>query len=232
MNVIDKDIKRLIKKYGKDLDYYPARFCSCVAKNNGTPDPDCSCNLGFYYPTEPEVVRVLKQNFSEKFLNTEMGIIYNGGCKIAIPKYFNGVAQSIYDTISKGDVFVDKSFNRRDTDNLIRGTRDKIYAFNVSKILSVAVENTLYIQGIDFNVTEEESAAGKLTNIVWEANKGPDIDEHYTVEFICNQQFKVWDDGAAKSGTDSQELPIRIKCVLRKFVNPDKSEIDKINPEE
>lgn len=231
LRIIDPNIRKLINRFGQTVKYYPGRLCSCVEENNGNYDPEHTCNHGFYYGTA-ETIDVLKTNFNEKFLNTPQGVIFQGGAQFTIPKFsLAGVEQRAWTTIAQGDIIVSLSKIRRDTDLLRRGVRDKIYAFDLKEILSVAKGTTLYALGTDYTVSEQTFDAGKLTVINWITGEdgtvhGPATGEAYAVEFTCLHQYKVWDDGAMDRGTDVDDLPRKIKCVLRRFKNPEKATLD------
>lgn len=227
LRVIDSSVRKLLQRFGQTCKYYPARLCSCVEENNGNYLPNHTCNHGFYFGSA-QTISVIKTQFSEKLLNSPQGVIFQGGAQFTIPKHnLAGVEQPAWKTIAHGDVLASLTKTRRDTDILLRGIRDKIYAFDVKEVLTVSRGAVVYTPTIDYTVSEQTFDAGKLTVINWVAGRGPAQGETYSVEFIALHQFKVWDEAAMDRGTDTDDLPRRIKCVLRRFLNPEKTAYDK-----
>jgi hypothetical protein len=250
LSIIDKNITRSIKKFGQTVKWYPSRLCSCVGKD-GVPQLNHTCNMGFYYD-DPEVIKAIRTQVSYKYLNTPYGRIYNGGATFTIPKFVNVTEQNAWYKIAHGDVLVLDNKTRRETDVLYRGVRDYLYAFDVTEILSVYSNNIKYIEGIDFNVYTnpmefednepmqfeddilmefENSGIGakNLLHIDWLPGKGPEEREYYSVEFVSKQQYKVWEDGGQDRGTDDDELPKKVVCVMRRFVNPEYQPLDNVD---
>jgi hypothetical protein len=129
---------------------------------------------------------------------------------------------------------------RKDTDVLQRGVRDFIYAFDVTQILSVRDDNNnQYIEGTDFtwatstgvvrSTLDTNSVVGGTSVITWLNGKGPADQEYYTVEFISKQQYRVWDDGGQDRGTDTDFLPKKVLCILRRYVNPTENPADNVD---
>lgn len=231
VTVIDSNIKRLMAKFRLDVDWYEGRLCSCVGENNGIPRTDHNCNVGFYYGS-PVTIQAIRTQVSPRYTNTPHGRIFDGGATFIIPKFIGNVEQTAYDRISFGDILVEKNRIKRNTDILTRGIRDSIFAFDVTNILSVYALNVRYLPGEDFTTTIVSSVAGKLTTIVWETGKGPASGEKYTVEFICAQQFRVWEDAGTDRGTSGDYFPKKIVCVARRFVNPEAIDIKQIEVKE
>lgn len=231
LQVINRNIPNLLKRFGQTIKHYPSRICSCVAENNGMPKLNHTCMYGFYFD-EPETVIGIRTQVSYKYLNQPHGRIYNGGATFTIPKFnLQGVEQKAWTKIAHGDILVLDNKTRRDTDILIRGVRDYLFAFDVIEVLSISRNNVKYTAGTDYTVTEGSSvAAGKLTTINWQTGKGPENGDTFTVEFTCKQQFKIWEDGGQDRGTDEDELPKKVVAVLRRFVNPEPQEINTIEP--
>lgn len=231
LRVIDSRIRNLLSRFGQTYKYYPARLCNCVEDNNGSFLPNHTCNHGFYFGS-PETISVIKTQFNEKFLNSQQGVIFQGGAQFTVPKFdLGGVEQRAWTTLAHGDVLASLTKIRRNTDILRRGVRDKIYAFDVKDILTVSQGTTIYVSGVDYEASEQTFDAGKLTVISWLLDEhsnqlGPANSETYAVEFTCLHQFKVWDEAAMDRGTDTDELPRKIKCVLRRFTNPEKTAYD------
>lgn len=264
LNVIDPNIKNSLIRFGQTISYYPSRICNCIAENQGAPKKNHTCNIGYYF-MQPETIIGIRTQMSFKYLNQPHGRIYNGGAIFTIPKLnLENVEQRAWKTIAHGDILVLDNKFRRDTDILTRGSRDFLFAFDVTEILSIYKDETKYEQGIDFIFSEniidvegdqgdeqdmetEESTgefdddtyegleydttknwAGKTTTITWLPDKGPEQGESYSVEFICKQQFKVWEDGGMDRGTNDEELPKKLLTVLRRFVNYEQNIIDEI----
>ena len=231
LKIIDNNIKKLLIRFGSTYKYYPARLCNCIEDNNGAYLPDHTCDHGFYYG-DAQLITVVKTQFNEKFLNSQQGVIFQGGAQFTVPKFnLDGEEQQAWTTLAHGDVLASLTKIRRDTDVLKRGIRDKIYAFDVKDVLTVSRGTTIYVQGTDYSVSTETFDAGKLTIINWlldDAHNqlGPAMNETYAVEFTCLHQFKVWDEAAMDRGTDTDDLPRKIKCVLRRFTNPEKTAYD------
>jgi hypothetical protein len=55
---------------------------------------------------------------------------------------------------------------------------------------------------------------------------GPADGESYTVEFTCKQQYRIWADDGTDRGNDTEDLPKRIVCPLRRFVSFEENPID------
>ncbi len=253
--IIDANIARSMRRFGQTIKYYPGRLCACVGENNGVPLPNHTCNQGWYYDTV-QIIEGIRTAINYKILASPQGRIYNGGATFTIPKFdLGGNLQSAHSTIAHGDVLVLDNKTRRDTDVLQRGIRDFIYAFDVTQILSVYdSNNNKYVEGTDFvwdNYPAKfgeakfgqavmgtdlirpnldlNSVVGGLSTITWLDGKGPADQTYYTVEFICKQQYRVWDDGGQDRGTDDDELPKKVLCVLRRYVNPTENPADNVD---
>jgi len=214
-----------VQQHGVTVKYYQARLCDCMARNQGQPDPKCGCLNGFWY-AEPKEYKLLRSGINFKNLPTDAGRILQGGCQFTIPPKdyssgCNGMKIDLYDTVAVGDVFVLPNRDRRDRDILQRGTRDSIRAFDVQQILSITQLNAEYLVDIDYKFTDG-------AQINWLVGKGPAEDEFYTVEYLCNIQYIVWDTMAKDRGTDETILPKAILCALRQFVNFKVSAIDNL----
>lgn len=219
--ILTSSMPLVMDTYGTPLKYYQGRLCSCVAENGGSPDPKCRCNQGFYYKTAVTIYGT-KTNVSSKYLRTSYGRIFDGGAQISIPKHYNGNEQEVHTTLGHGDIIVDPNKNRRDTDILIKGIRDFIFAFDIKSILSIYAKEKEYINGVDFTIIENESVAGKLTTIIWEDTADIQEGEYYTVEFICNEQYRVYEDGGTRRGVEDTDLPRKVICTLRRYAETEK----------
>jgi hypothetical protein len=188
---------------------------------------------GFYFDA-PETILAMRTAVSYKLLNTAFGKSLNGGATFTIPKYnLQKVEQRAWTIIARGDVLALTTETRRETDILLRGTRDVLYAFNVQEILGVYRDNFKYTLNTDYILSEiTTQAAANLTQINWVTGRGPATGEAYSVEFTCLQQYKVWDDGGQDRGTDTQKMPKKIIAVPRRFVNPDPIKLTEIKIDE
>lgn len=221
LRVIDPNVRDTMSIYAQELKYYSGRVCSCVSENNGIPDVRCGCVLGYWYEA-PETIHGIRTSVSYKFTNTPQGRIYDGGAQFTIPKYHKTVLQNAHKKLSHGDIIVVPNKTRRETDILTKGVRDKILAFDVKEIISVSRQATVYVNGEDYTIND--------TTIVWEEDGNSPADgESYTVEFICSQQYKVWEAGARDRGTDEEELPRMVVCVLRRYVTQSVNTFDEID---
>jgi len=218
LRVIKQDIPLLQKIYNQTIKYYQGRLCSCIGANNGIPDPKCGCTLGFWY-SEPEIIQGIRTNADFKYLKLPHGRVFEGGSQFTIPKSVRvgkvEKYQRAYDTIAHGDILVLDNKVRRDTDILCIGVRDKLLAFDVQEIISVSERSRIFVEGQDYELNGVE--------IKWIGNRPQ---EYYSVEFICKQQFKVWDNVPKDRGTDTENLPRLVVCVLRKYNSDEPTPLD------
>jgi len=248
----------LVYDYGVDMKYYQSTFCSCIAENQGQPDPSCDCYNGFRYPTRALTKKLLRTSVDYKSLADNIGHIPNGSCQISIPdktKIVSGssysyVTNDIFTNVGIGDIFVIENRTRRDRDILTRGVRDRINAFDVQSILSVTRGNITYIAGTDYyylnylypypfwytsiysgedDMDLSRADAFRGGEIVWiSGGNAPADGESYTVEFTSKIQYIVWKDLSKDRGGDDDLLAKRMICTLRQFVHLDKSVLDDI----
>lgn len=211
LKITDNNFTRVMDIYGQRLKYYPGRLCSCVRENNGIPKVECGCNLGYWYEA-PETCYGVRQQVNWKYLNTPQGRIFDGGAQFTIPKFYQGVEQSAWKRLAHGDIIVVDNKVRRETDILRKGVRDYLYSFDIQEILTVSKQNTLYVKDVDFTIS------GNTISWINGGNK-PAEEEYYSVEFLCKQQFKVWEMGAQDRGTTEDELPRKILTVVRRYVD-------------
>lgn len=151
----------LIFDYGVDMKYYQSTICSCIADNEGQPDPECDCYNGFRYPTRPVTKKLLRTSVDYKSLPESIGHLAVGSCQISVPDKtkiystthpgsYNYVDNIIYDNVNIGDIFVIDNRDRRDRDILKKGVRDRINAFDVQNVISVSKGNITYAEGTDY----------------------------------------------------------------------------------
>lgn len=224
LRITDQNFSRTTEVYRQTVRYYAGSLCSCIAENNGVPALDCDCILGYRYPETPEIITAIRQNVDLKILKLPSGRIYDGGASFTIPKSFNGREQNAWRTLAHGDIIALENKQRRDTDILRKGSRDKLLAFDVKEILSVSSRSVKFIEGADYTV--------QGTNIIWDpdSENQPSEGDYYAVEFICNQQYKVWEMGGKERGTDGDELPKRVNCILRRYIETAESNpLDKVD---
>lgn len=206
--ITDENFSQLIERYKQTLKYYPGRLCSCIGENNGIPKIDCGCTLGYWYDRDETIIGIRK-DISYKYTNSPQGVIFDGGAQFIIPKKYKGIEQKAYQMLNKGDIISVIGKYRRDRDILRKGIRDKLYAFDVVDIISVSQKNIVYIKDQDFRLENNE--------IKWIGNNYPPEESYYTVEFTCNQQYIIWENGVRDRGTDTKELPRSVITVLRHY---------------
>lgn len=154
LSVIDPNIKKSIVRFGQTIKHYPSRLCSCLGENNGSPILNHGCNIGYYY-LDPEIIKGIRTQVSFKYLNQPHGRIYNGGAIFTIPKFnIDDVEQKAWKIIAHGDILVLDNKTRRNTDILTRKVRDYLFAFDVTEVVSIYRNETKYVQGVDFHISE------------------------------------------------------------------------------
>jgi len=257
VSIIDNNVLKLIDKYGVVLRYRMGTLCSCVGENNGVHKLGCGCNLGYRY-SEPETISGIRTNVKHRYSNTPQGIIFNGDAQFTIPKRIStGEEQKAYKTLAHGDIISVVGKYKRDTDILRRDIKDKLSAFDVTEILKVSKKDKVYIPDVDYIVvgynlpylvndlnnrlilteknepillSEVLKTIDRETKILWlQDGEHPEPDEYFTVEFTCEQQYKVWEDGTKDRGTSADEMPRKIIAVIRRYVNPDSNPMDNVN---
>jgi len=117
----------------------------------------------------------------------------------------------VYESISRGDVFVISGKTRRDGAILQRDILDSIKAFDVERILTVAYKGTDYYEGIDYNLNG--------LNFQWLQGKGPVTESHYSVEFLSKVNYIVYKELATDRGSDSDEVAKRLHLALRNYAD-------------
>lgn len=119
----------------------------------------------------------------------------------------------IYHKISRGDVITIESRIRRGGDLLRKGVRDTIFHFDVQRIVSISVRDTIYKEGIDFTHSDRV--------ITWIDPLVPAAGTDYTVEYLCKQNYIVFDEMATDRGGDNDRVAKKIHLELRNYANPD-----------
>lgn len=136
--------KRLMRKFGKnDLSpnakVYFSTPCTCIAKNQGTADPKCPiCIGGLVYEEKPEEILILRSGMkSARTVSDKLYNLYKGGARITIfPEDGYGNPIRAYEELGQFDVIVVEDI-RRATEICHYGRRDKLYAFNVTKVIKI-----------------------------------------------------------------------------------------------
>ena len=250
------DIQDMMDEFGVDCLYYQARL-SPELKNSVSP-LDTAAIRGFIYAS-PQAVRVQRTSISYKIISQPEGRLYQGGARFTIPATAldgNGVFQPVpmYTTLFKGDVIVVKDKPVRDYDVLTKGKRDRLYAFDVITILSVASVDTakvehLYTYGTDYELqvngtpltgivkpdgsvgivlTADMPIVSDITFAWLDGGAAPPDEADYNVEFICSPNYIVWDDMAKARGTHDNDLPKMIMTVKRAYVSKVANPVDQV----
>lgn len=115
----------------------------------------------------------------------------------------------IYEQISRGDIIVISARATRDSALLTRGTFDRIKAFDIERIISVSVRETLYYENVDFTFDG--------TNVTWLSGKGPATGAKYTVEFLGKPNYIVYEELPSDRGADDDVVAKKIHLELRNY---------------
>ncbi|MCK5639681.1 MAG: hypothetical protein KAJ19_02745 [Gammaproteobacteria bacterium] len=116
----------------------------------------------------------------------------------------------IYEQVSRGDVIVINARSTRDNSPMKRGTLDRIKAFDIERIVSVAERGTFYYENIDFTFD------GSI--ITWLAGKGPAVGARYNVEFLGKPNYIVYEELSSDRGADDDVVAKKIHLALRNYV--------------
>jgi hypothetical protein len=178
---------------------------------------------GYIYG-EPVEELLIRTSMNLKFMTERQVHIYQGGCRITIPKYNNkDKAIGFYTTATQGDVVVMKGDTRRDRDICQIGKRDYLLAFDVKEVLSVNEKSKEFKKDIDYKVHINQIK----TEIEW---LGKDVPaSFYSVEFLSLVNYMVWDDMAKHRGSLDDNLPKMIMCCLRPYLESKINDIIKVN---
>lgn len=249
----DNDVQDMLDEFGVDCLYFQANTTPNL--DGGRPRLGADSLYGFDY-VAPVDARLIRTSIDYKFLHTPEGQIYQGGARFTIPKnlLINGqaVPQSIWERIFFGDVIVVKEKPVRDYDILCRGQRDTMFAFDVTKILSLkykAADGTvqsyvygtdykLQINGVDMQATANPDGTTTLVPadgqihissqiaVVWLGPIGPAMNQNYVVSFMCSPNYIVYDDAGKPRGPSDNDLPKHFMCVKRAFFNSSDNPFD------
>ena len=229
-------LRKIIKKFGSEggeanAKIYFGRLCSCIGKAGGNYDPTCPyCIFGFIYEEEPVEELVLRTAVNLRFMTDRQISIYQGGCRITLPRYrYDGITLTkSYDRIAQGDIIVMTGDVHRDRDILKRNEKDYLYAFDVTKVLSVSELDYVFKEGVHYTV----NYTSKKTSIVW--NNDPDLEHqppsgYYSVDFECKINYMVWEDMPKPRGAMDSNSEKMIMCRLRPYFDPNANKVMSVN---
>jgi len=194
--------------------YRPAALCACAGSNNGIPKQGCPyCDHGFRYPVDSVNADVIRTAPNLRSVPENIATIFLGGARLTIPATMRDkTANPAFAYVHRGDVFCFGAFPERNSDLLKRGTRDEIWAFDISKIVSVRDENDVeYTETDDFSLDDR--------TIVWNSDAGPAVGVAYSVEFVASSQFIIYGLEPTSRGGDGTGavLPKTVLAVRRTY---------------
>jgi hypothetical protein len=206
-------IKNWTQTFVAAVTYYSASLCACALEHGGVPDAACPlCYLGFVY-AEGVAAEAVRMRVSIRHWPAELATSMQGGASLTIPALLrSGAANPAFKYVHRGDVFVFNQFPQRDTDVLKRGTRDSLWAFQVSEIVLVRDEDgVLYVEGTNFTLVG--------TTITWIAGKGPAVGKAYVTEFVAPSQYIIMQTDPVHRGGDDTgvSLPKSVLAVMRVY---------------
>ncbi|NUQ80844.1 MAG: hypothetical protein HUU10_04465 [Bacteroidetes bacterium] len=231
------DYDSLLKVSGSDADYYAGHLCSCLADNNGQPDPDCDCVFGFRYDS-PVTTKVQYNQVSEYLQVQSNGRIPAGSCNITFyPTYRDSVTRQIvasgpYNTVQNGDILVFRRQVLPDRQIMIKGSQEVIYAFGLSHINRVSYRSTEYVAGEDYDTEPFTTGGFTFTRIIWlEDGNRPEEGARYVVEFQAWEQYYCMKPIKQDRGSDEMNLPKKMRFVKRsyEFQKPEESGFDNLS---
>lgn len=220
LKITDINFTDVMSIYGLSAKYYHARLCSCVGENNGVPLASDDCEMGFRY-ADSEDIQVIRTNTQRSVANTPAGLIYDASIVITVPKYYGTTYQKAWEVLGHGDIFLFPNKIQVMTDILKKGSRDKIFAFDVKEVLSVSVRNTIFTRGVDYTLDDR--------TIVWSDEAQIDNGQPYSVEFKCSQQYRVFQQEPFDRGAEGDDLPRKVNAVIRRYISDDINPIDGYN---
>ena len=153
-----EDIDDMLDEFGVDCIYYQA--WQTPEQRRGEQTLDSNAVHGYRYRA-PVNVRLIRTAVSNYIVNSPEGKVYKGGARFTLPptRTINGtvVEQDIWDRVFIGDIVVVKEKPIRDYDILTKGSRDYIFAFDVTKLLSISYVRAdktpvFYEYGTDFTL--------------------------------------------------------------------------------
>jgi hypothetical protein len=209
----DDDSEDVLETFGVDCIYFQARATSQLKQ--GVQKLDSDAILGMHYE-QGVGARLVRTSISYHLINSEEGKIYKGGARFTIPqkKFINGVyvEQKVYERIFIGDVIVVMDKPIRDFDILQKGKRDKVFAFDVVKILNLTYsdvdKNPIYYK---YNDDYKIKVNGTECTVIVNADGTVTIVNSETVQFGVNSNFPVvsqieieWQDGGKRPPENEQ----------------------------
>jgi hypothetical protein len=175
----DDDNEEMLEEFGVDCIYFQARQSSQL--KHGVQRLDSDAILGFHYE-QGVGARLIRTAVSYQIINSEEGRIYKGGARFTIPqkKFINGafVIQNIYERVFIGDIIAVMDKPIRDFDILQKGKRDTVFAFDITKILSITYSDatkqtiryayntdyTLKVNNVDAQVVVNDDGTVTIVN--------------------------------------------------------------------
>lgn len=231
-----KAVNKLFKKHGNgsgepNVRIYFARQCSCIANNGGRYDPSCKdCIYGFIYEDKATDDLMIRTSMSLKFMTNEQAAIFTGGCYLTVRKVdFDGKEVPAYSRLTDGDVIVVKNDFKRSREICELNIKDYLFAFNVKQVLSVSQKKKVFKENIDYKVIYKEDK----TAIEWigekPGNNGQNVRQYYSVEYLAEINYMVWNDQLKTRGALDSNLPKKIACVLRPYFEEDFNSLVEFN---
>lgn len=213
----DNDAEEMLEEFGVDCIYFQARQTTQL--KHGVQRLDSDAILGFHYE-QGIGARLIRTSVSYQIVNSEEGRIYKGGARFTIPqkKFVDGsfVEQKIYERVFIGDVIAVMDKPIRDFDVLQKGKRDRVFAFDITKIISVtrsdAAKNTVrYIYDEDYYIKVD----GKVVNVIINDDGTISIVNNRTVKFGINSCLPItslidiiWQDDSGKKPPENEQYVI------------------------
>ncbi len=250
-----EDVQSMLDEYGVTCLWFGARLSASLYQGNILTGGDSI--YGFKYDA-PQVQTLIRTSVRQRMEYGYEGVLPRGTVKFIIPnvQIVDGEVNPVpmWERVFRGDVIVVKDKPMRDFDVLVRGRRDKVFAFDVQKILYVTstnaageevqyeygVDYTLQLNGVDIPGTEQTDGSILLTppgtipitsDIVFNwlsGGKEPKDGGQYVVEFTCSPNYVVYDDLANNRATEDGDLPKSVLCVRRAYFNQTPNPVDTV----
>lgn len=198
--------QELLADYSASIKYYQAHLCSCVKGNHGVYDPEDNCFYGWRYEN-PVTDTIIGMEYKLYNGNFENGSIYEGECKFLI---FDD--SSYFSKVGKGDLIVSTDLTIKKSCLLDVNGSNMVPDFDVIEVSNVSSLTVTYTEDTDYSVAEQD---GK-SFIVWLAG-GSAPERYYSVEYIANVNFCIWDVLPALESTNASSTYKSVTCKLRKF---------------
>lgn len=196
------------------VHYYPGSVCACLLDNNGQPNPTCPyCYLGWVYPSTPVEAEVVRTANKLKNMPDAVALLLLGGATLTImEKLRSGASNPAFVNTHRGDVFLIPDNYEVQTDLLRRGTRDRLWAFEVSSVIRIRdINNVLYVATTDYALSGRD--------IVWVSGRGPAVGVAYTCDFNTPEQYMVFLDASMSrgGGGTGAVLPKKVMATKRTY---------------